>query len=98
MCTWTPTRRTRAAFALAFPYVIGPRNHTFLIGSNEPIPLDHPGWRRRSLEPDLVRYLGAANSADVLTTTSKLAEYGEPEIAEEAPNSDLFPRDEFSAP
>ena len=98
MCTWTPTKRTRAAFALAFAHIVAPRNHTFLIGSNEPIAVDLEAWMRRAQDGDVVRYLGPANSAEILAATSKLRGYSEPGIENEAPNRDLYPRDEFSAP
>lgn len=98
MCTWAATRRTIAAFVLAFPHVVAPRNHTFLIGSNDPIPEDLPSWRARALDPHVVRYLGATNSAEVLTATEKLRPFSDSEIAGIAPNRDLFPRDELVTP
>jgi len=98
MCTWAPTRRTIAAFVLAFPHILAPRNHTFLIGSNDPIPEDMPAWRARGLDPQVVRYLGATNSAEVLTATEKLRPFSDPEIAGIAPNRDLYPRDELVTP
>jgi len=98
MCTWAPTRRTIAAFALAFPHIIAPRNHTFLIGSNEPLPEDLPAWRARGLDPAVVRYLGESNAAEVLATVEKLRSFSEPDLEKVAPNRDLRPLDEFMSP
>ena len=98
MCTWAPTRRVAASVRLAFPWVLVPRDRSFLLGSNEPVALDAAAWLTRAGAPEVARYLGPSTSAELARSLARLmplppAEPGEPE-----PNRDLYPRDEFLAP
>jgi hypothetical protein len=97
MCTWAPTDRVRASFHAAFPHVVGPRNRSFLVGSNEPIPVEPAAWRARLLSPGVTAYLGERRVADIQPPLEKLRVVAPPEGAP-ALNLDLYPRDEFLAP
>jgi SAM-dependent methyltransferase len=97
MCTWAPTERVRASFHAAFPHVVGPRNRSFLVGSNEPIAVEPAAWRERLLSPEVTAYLGERRVADILPPLEKLRVLGPP-AGDAALNHDLHPRDEFLAP
>jgi spermidine synthase len=98
MCTWAPSSRVLASFGAAFPHVVGLRNLTVLVGSNEPIPIEHEVWRARVLSPEVQEYLGRVRADDLLGPIGKLrAVTPAPEDASVL-NHDLYPRDEFRAP
>jgi SAM-dependent methyltransferase len=97
MCTWAPTERVRASFHAAFPHVVGPRNRSFLVGSNQPIAVEPAAWRGRLLSPEVAAYLGERRVADILPPLEKLRVLAPPD-GDVALNHDLHPRDEFLAP
>lgn len=97
MCTWAPTPRVAASFHAAFPHVVGPRSRWFLVGSNEPIPVDPAAWRARLLSPDVTAHLGEGLVADIRPLLERLRVVGPPDGPLDL-NHDLFPRDEFLAP
>ena len=99
MCTWAPTPRVVASFRAAFPHVAGPGTRAFLLGSNEPIPIEpdgvagearvSPGWRPAS---------GRSGREDILHALERIRILeGGPEEGVDL-NHDLYPRDEFLAP
>lgn len=98
MCTWAPTPRVYAGFRRAFPHVLETDSGSILVGSNEPLDVDLPGWTARLQAPPVVAHLGPANVEDVaerlrrcVPSTRVLPEWLEP-------NRDLYPRDEFASP
>ena len=98
MCTWAPTPRVVATFLAAFPHVVGPRSHSFLIGSNEPIAIEPEAWRARLLSPAVASYLGADRVQDILPPLEKLRVVEGTPDEYDSINDDLHPRDEFLAP
>lgn len=102
MCTWCPTPRTYATFCRVFPYVLDAGTYLLsgsdlLIGSNEPLHVDMPTWRKRLKDPKVVEYLGA----DLVAMMESGCQPFAPAIPQVlsanqiASNQDLFPRDEF---
>jgi hypothetical protein len=98
MCTWAPTPRVAVSFRAAFAHVLMPRNRLFLIGSNEPIPLEPEVWAARAARPEIARYLGEAAAEDLRRSVPRLVPLPEPLPEEIQPDEDLYPRDEFLTP
>jgi spermidine synthase len=96
MSTWAPTARTRASFAAAFPHVLATEDGQVLIGSRQPIPLDHEGWERRALSPAVVDYIGLKRAEELAALVRELRLL-DPAAAGGERNTDLDPRDEFAA-
>ena len=96
MCSWAPSPRVAATFVRAFPHVVQFNNGAFLVGSNQPLPVDHAAWRERVESPRVEAYLGR-RLAHVLRAALAT---GTPLVrtAPLQPNRDLFPRDEFRTP
>jgi predicted membrane-bound spermidine synthase len=95
MCTWAPTPRVYATFCRAFPHVMALAGGAFLVGSNEPLMVDVPGWRARLVEPSTFGYLGEDLFHEVLDRLETAKAANPPDLE---PNRDLFPRDEFRTP
>ena len=95
---WAPTWRVVDTFAAAFPYAVMLRPVNVMIGSDRPIPIDHPALLAALRRPDIVEFTRRGNPD--ATDLAKLVE-GEttrwtpdtPRIP--APLTDMFPRDEF---
>ncbi len=99
VCTWSPTDRVYKTFTTVFPHVIGLGDHSILIGSSDPLPLDQASWLARLEEPGVSAYLGArAEDARWLLERLKALHRGGRQHREDELNRDLFPRDEFSTP
>jgi predicted membrane-bound spermidine synthase len=100
MCTWSPTGRVYASFTTAFPHVVGTDDRTILIGSNEPIAVDHEAWRARVLSPAVVNYLGKRDAEATRKMLDGLRPYNVKQRSrrQRELNLDLFPRDEFLTP
>jgi spermidine synthase len=98
MCSWSPSRRVHTTFGQAFPYLVEFLGGQVLVGSNDPIAFDPPGWEARLAREDVWTYLGRDRSAEVLAIL-RTAQPGSPPPAREADtNRDLRPRDEFNSP
>ena len=98
MCTWAPTPRVVASFRAAFPHVAGPGTRAFLLGSNEPIPIELDAWRARLASFGVASRLGAERTEDILHALGRIRVIeGSPEEGVDL-NHDLYPRDEFLAP
>jgi spermidine synthase len=100
VCSWAPTGRVYESFIAAFPYIVGPADHTVLVGSNEPIDLDFAAWSAHVLAPEVAARLGSAEvkaMSGLLKKLQPLNRKGRRPWLRRA-NHDLFPRDEFSAP
>ncbi len=97
MCAWAPTARAAATFAKAFPHVLEIAEGRVLVGSDSPLAADHAAWRARLDRGDVRRYLGISRAERIWDHMSR-ARLRVPAPAEEAVNTDLFPRDEFNAP
>jgi spermidine synthase len=98
MCTWAPTSRVVASFRAAFPHVAGPGTRAFLLGSNEPIPIELDAWRARLASFGVASRLGAERTQDILHALERIRVIeGGPEEDVDL-NHDLYPRDEFLAP
>jgi spermidine synthase len=98
MCTWAPTPRVVASFGAAFLHVVGVRNRTLLVGSNEPIPIEIEAWRARILSPHVQGYLGRGRADDVLRPIEKVQPVAAAPDDASNLNHDLHPRDEFLTP
>jgi hypothetical protein len=100
MCTWSPTWRVYASFTSAFPYVVGTEDRTILIGSNDPIVVDHEAWRARLDSAPVVGYLGRSNADETRGLLDELRPLNVKQRARRQRdlNLDLFPRDEFLTP
>lgn len=94
MCTWAPTPGTIATFRLAFPHVVQLDGGYLLIGSNDPIVLDTNSWSEKFSSSHLSRYLGPDVVRECLASIEQSTVLPEP-FDNLAPNSDLFPYDEF---
>ena len=98
VCTWAPTRRVYRTFRDVFPYVLEFRGGRILVGSNGPLRFDPPTWLARLRSGRIKAYLGSDVSSACLAIL-RTCRLGEPRAAfSEAPNHDLFPRDEFLSP
>jgi hypothetical protein len=97
MCSWTPTPRIRRTFRHVFPYVVALEGGGTSVGSNEPLRLDLPAWRRRLEAPEVAAYLGGSEVVDDIRQRLDHAQLRtdppRPEL-----NHDLFPKDEFLSP
>jgi predicted membrane-bound spermidine synthase len=96
--TWLPTRRVRATFLAALPYVVELTGGNIAIGSRSPIPIDTATWRERLFDTANTAYLGRQRAMGVwmelqgARLADRAADAGRPI------NRDLFPRDEFNTP
>jgi predicted membrane-bound spermidine synthase len=96
MTQWAPTPRIDRTFRAVFPYVIGfPEG--ILVGSNEPLVVDKPGWMARLRSPGMQAYLGLEILVQVAGALSR-STLDSIKLDRIAPNEDLFPRDEFLTP
>jgi len=98
VCTWAPTARIYASFHAAFPHVVGLENRSIVVGSNEPIPVDVEAWVARATSPEVVSYLGAELSGEVVKRVQKCRPLVRTGRRAVDLNHDLFPRDEFLTP
>lgn len=101
VCSWAPTLRVYATFCRAFPHAleIDAGGAIILIGSDAPIALHRGDWRARAESEPVQRWLGPAIAAN-LVNLLRGAQRADPEARAPglAPNTDLFPRDEFLTP
>jgi spermidine synthase len=95
-CSYAPTARIARSFASAFPHVLD--FGIFLLGSQQPIPLEPATWRARLHSPQVSAYLGPA-------VVEWAEEYVDPampptplSLSKGDLNRDLFPRDELLLP
>ena len=95
MCTWAPTIRVLPSFSEAFPYVLEMADGRVLIGSNSPLTLDLPAWRRRLEQPEVQEHLGSARAERVWAHMAGARSASRAGARET--NRDLEPRDEFNA-
>ena len=100
MCTWAPTPRVGASFRKAFPHVLeGMWNDVMMVGSNDPIPIDRPAWRRRVESQEVSAYLGPTRAREVWARCLETAQTADPpSTMGPTENGDLLPRDEFRSP
>jgi predicted membrane-bound spermidine synthase len=98
MCSWSPTPRTRATFARAFPQVLECAGGQILIGSVDPIPGDPGVWSARLRAPAVWSYFGTEVAEDVLERLRSCRLGGALAAPDSDLNRDLYPRDEFAAP
>jgi spermidine synthase len=99
ICTWAPTPRIYASFTTVMPHVIGVGDRTVLLGSNQPLPVDHEVWQQRLRDAAVRGYLGEEGAdavAWLLELLRPLHRTGRRHSARDL-NRDLFPRDEFLA-
>jgi SAM-dependent methyltransferase len=97
VCAWAPTRRVRASFLAALPYVIEVSKGQILLGSHSPIPLDPDAWHARLFTPAVQAYLGSPRLNGVWADLNS-AGPAAPAEAWVKTNHDLFPRDEYNTP
>jgi predicted membrane-bound spermidine synthase len=97
VCAWAPTRRVRASFLAALPYVIEVSKGQILLGSHSPIPLDPDAWHARLFTPAVHAYLGSPRLNGVWADLNS-AGPATPAEAWVKTNHDLFPRDEYNTP
>ena len=80
-----------------FPHVLETPGVQVLLGSQAPLPIELELWESRLRDPEVLKHLGGASTADRL-----LARLRSIRVAEPPPpialNTDLFPRDEFATP
>lgn len=95
MCTWSPTARVRWTFQQIFTHVLAVGNGDILVGSQDPLPLDSPAWMARLRQAS--GYVGQNQADEVVEAlkTARLLPNGS--SSPQAPNRDLFPRDEFAS-
>jgi len=98
MCTWAPTRRVLATFAQVFPNVVAFRNASILVGSFDRIHVTPREWIRRASSPRIRDYLGPEATSDLIQKLALPRPITPEEVAGQAPNRDLDPRDEFLRP
>jgi hypothetical protein len=98
MCSWGPTTRTYATFVRAFPHVLDVNKGQILLGSNEPVPLDLPGWLERLHSAPVSRYLGAEITGQIRERLATTRPAVREAVLESDINHDMFPRDEFASP
>jgi predicted membrane-bound spermidine synthase len=97
VCAWAPTRRVRASFLAALPYVIEVSKGQILLGSHSPIPIDPDTWHDRLFTPAVHAYLGSPRLNGVWADLNG-AGPAAPAEAWVKTNHDLFPRDEYNTP
>ena len=100
--TWAPTERVRRTFLKVFSHVVAYRD--VLIGSPDPIVIDHLAARRRIADPSVRKFYQAAG-VDIeallepyLASTPERFDSGYDRSTIDDINTDLFPRDEFEVP
>ncbi|HLA77236.1 MAG TPA: fused MFS/spermidine synthase [Vicinamibacteria bacterium] len=98
MCSWSPSRRVHATFGQAFAHVVEFLGGQVLVGSNDPIAFDLPGWEARLAREDVGAYLGRDRAAEVLAILRTARPGNPPPALEAETNRDLRPRDEFNSP
>jgi spermidine synthase len=96
MCTWAPRGRVISTFARVFPQVLITKDRQVLLGSRESLTGHLGGARGRSRNAETEAYLGASRALQVRKALRALAPFGE--APGEAPNTDLYPRDELAVP
>jgi predicted membrane-bound spermidine synthase len=95
---WGPTRRTVETFAAVFPHTLLLMPASVLIGSDRPIPFDRAALARRFADPAVAAHLARGNAEfrDYAAMFARTPFAWRPETPrEEAPLTDVFPRDEF---
>jgi hypothetical protein len=95
VCTWAPTPRIRRTFASIFPQTLRIAGDRILVGSREPLQLDHEAWILRAQQA--AAYLGGPKVSDKvlrMLMEARLESAGEVQDV----NRDLDPRDEFGIP
>ncbi len=102
VCSWAPTLRVYATFCRAFPHTLeidAGGGAIILIGSDAPIAIERGSWRLRAESEAVQRWLGPTIAAN-LVTLLRGARRADPDARAPglAPNTDLFPRDEFLTP
>ncbi len=95
MCTWSPTPRTYATFCEVFPHVLDMNNGEFVLGSNDPLPVDTPQWQARVRTSEVSSYLGSQLTEALLGYLPTGRPADRKSVSWLEPNRDLFPRDEF---
>jgi spermidine synthase len=100
--TWAPTARVRRTFLKVFSHAVSYRD--ILMGSVDPIVIDHWAARRRLADASVQQFYRAAG-VDIeallepyLATTPERYEPGYDRSTIDDINTDLFPRDEFDVP
>jgi spermidine synthase len=96
--TWLPTRRVRATFLSALPYVVELADGNLAVGSESPIPIDVETWRERLFDPGNTAYLGRQRAMGVWAELQGVRPVDREADAARPINRDLFPRDEFNTP
>ena len=96
--TWLPTRRVRATFLKALPYVVELTGGSIAIGSRSPIPIDVATWSERLFDPANTAYLGRPRAMGVWAELEGVRPADREADAARPINRDLFPRDEFNTP
>lgn len=93
---WGPTARSVATFSAVFPHVAMLQPFPVLIGSRQPVQLDHARLAKVFARPETQRHFAAAGidtaAADRLFRDAILHM---PQAGDLALNADLFPRDEY---
>jgi predicted membrane-bound spermidine synthase len=96
---WGPTARSVATFSAVFPHVAMLQPFPVLIGSRQPVQLDHARLARLFALPETRRHFAAAGidtaAADRLFRDAILREPVAIEAGGAMLNADLFPRDEY---
>lgn len=97
--SWAPTNRVRDTFATVFPYVV--RYGDIMMGSNEPIALDHAAIADRLRDERVQTYFRRAGIdpnrllMTVLAADPELLGPGDDRSTLTDINTDLMPKDEF---
>lgn len=95
MCTWAPTARVRWTFQRVFSHVLAVGGGDILIGSQHPFPLGSPAWMARLRQASA--YLGSNQVEDLIEDLKTATLLPSAPSSQQAPNRDLFPRDEFAS-
>lgn len=97
MCTWSPTPRTYATFCEVFPHVLEMNNAEFVLGSNDPLPVEFAQWETRVRSAEVSSYLGRQTTDGLVEYLKSARPADRKAVAWLEPNRDLFPRDEFKS-
>jgi spermidine synthase len=96
VCSQKPGRRVGLTFAEAFPHALDFGN--FMVGSNDPLPIDIAAWEARLKRAESVSFFTAAVAEGIRARLNEARPAWRNPAARIGLNSDLFPRDEFQTP
>jgi spermidine synthase len=96
VCSQKPGRRVGLTFAEAFPHTLDFGN--FIVGSNDPLPVDIAAWEARLARAASASYFTAEVAEGIRARLNEARPARRNPAARIGLNLDLFPRDEFQTP